>query len=62
NYFNGIDGLNGCGWHVTSMACTGTVTTDGTYTGTYPTTTTTDNATGTGAITVNANGLTYAMS
>ncbi|MDE6730954.1 MAG: type II secretion system GspH family protein [Oscillospiraceae bacterium] len=44
NYFNGIEDLQGVGFRVESMACTGAAVYDGAYVGAYPTTTTTDNA------------------
>lgn len=61
NYFNGIEKLSGgYGWEIESGAVTCTLTSDGTYTGSYPNGTTTDNATGTSQIKVDATGLTYA--
>ncbi|MDE6088866.1 MAG: type II secretion system GspH family protein [Oscillospiraceae bacterium] len=45
NYFNGIKDLTSVGFRVESMACTGAACSDGVYMGTYPKTTTTDNAT-----------------
>ena len=58
NYFNGIEKLSGgYGWRIEDMACTAAITDDGTYVGTYPNGTTTDNAT---TASVSAAGLKYA--
>ena len=47
HYFNGVEQLSaGFGWRIVDMACTASVTADGTYLGAYPNGTTTDNATG----------------
>ena len=63
NYFNGVLKLNGgYAWRITDMALASVVVNDGTYSGAYPTGTTTDNASSTAddQILPNATGLTYA--
>ena len=61
NYFNGVTKLTGgYGWRVESMAVTAAMTSDGTYVGAYPNGTTTDNATGTSTLKIDAAGLNYA--